>query len=70
MQQEGCLVMKIECLNYWSFVSYKKRKSSVKQEQNLKRAQIFRFTPVKLMMDPPFETATAQRELFTVQCDQ
>ena len=38
---------------HWSFVSYKKRKSSVKQEQNLKWAQIFRFTQVKLMMDPP-----------------
>ena len=54
----------------WSFVSYKKRKSSVKQEQNLKRAQIFRFTRVKLKIDPPFETAKAQSELFAVQCCQ
>ena len=33
-------------------------------------AQIFRFTQVKLMIDPPFETARAQSELFTVQCHQ
>ena len=38
--------------------------------ENLKQAQIFRFTQVKLMMDPPFKTARAQSELFTVQCDQ
>ena len=42
----------------------------MKQEQNLKQAQIFRFTQVKLMMDPPFKTAWAQSELFTFQCDQ
>ena len=57
-------------MSSWSFVSYKKWKSSVKQEQNLKQAQIFRFTQVKLMMAPPFKTAWAQSELFTFQCDQ
>ena len=57
-------------MSSWSFISYKKWKSSVKQEQNLKQAQIFRFTQVKLMMDPPFENAWAQSELFTFQCDQ
>ena len=35
------------------FRSYKKWKSSVKQEQNLKQAQIFRFTQVKLTINPP-----------------
>ena len=33
-------------------------------------AQIFRFTWVKLMIDPPFKTARAQSELFAVQCHQ
>ena len=35
----------------------------MKQEQNLKRAQIFRF-------NPPFETARALSQLFAVQCGQ
>ena len=42
----------------------------MKQEQNLKRVQIFRFTRVKLTIDPPFETVRAQSELFTIQCRQ
>ena len=45
----------------------------MKQEQNLKQAQIFRFTPRGVNLDtplPPFETARGQSELFAFQCDQ
>ena len=38
-------------------------------KENLKQAQIFRFR-VNLMINPPFETARAQSELFTFQCGQ
>ena len=41
----------------------------MKQEQNLKRAQIFRFTQVKLM-NPPIETARALNDLYTFECSQ
>ena len=53
-----------------SFICNTKR-PSVKQSIKLISAQIFRFTPggVKLM-DPPFETARAQSELFIVQGHQ
>ena len=42
----------------------------MKQEQNLKRAQIFRFTPGGGEIWPPFETARGQSEHLTFQCDQ
>ena len=41
----------------------------MKQEQNLKRAQIFRFTRVKLMIIPPIWNCTLS-QLFAVQCCQ
>ena len=46
---------------------YKKWKSSVKQEQNLKQAQIFRFTWVRLTIDPQIETDRGKSKLFAVQ---
>ena len=41
----------------------------MKQEQNLKQAQIFRFTLVKLT-NPPIETARALNDLYTFECGQ
>ena len=38
----------------------------MKQDQNLKQAQIFRFTWVKLTIDPQIETDRGKSKLFAV----
>ena len=49
----------------WSFISYKKQKSSVKEEQNLKQwTQIWQMNILWLMSSPPFKTAREKSELF------
>ena len=52
---------------HWSLQS---KKTFLMSTPKCLGVQIFRFTQVKLMIDPPFKTARAQSELFTVQCGQ
>ena len=55
----------------WLGLSYVIRKDLLWSKASIgKWAQIFRFTWVKLINPPPFETARAQSELFAFQCSQ
>ena len=52
---------------YWSLWS---KKTLLMSTPKCLGAQIFRFTQVKLMINPPFETVRALSQLFAVQCHQ
>ena len=61
--------------NHWSFPNLiigltRSKKTFLMSTPKCLGAQIFRFTQVKLTIDPPFETARAQSELFALQCHQ
>ena len=62
------------CVVIWSWavgLSYVIHKDLLwSKAWNGKWAQIFRFTQVKLTIDPPPETARALSEIFAVQCHQ
>ena len=58
------------CSLYFTHWSLCSEKTLLMSKPKCPGAQIFRFTWVKLTINPPFETARALSQLFAVQCHQ